>query len=361
MSKLLRVAISAALLAVVAAKTDWNQVAASFALLRLEFWLAGAGLLIVAQVASAWRWKFYADELRLERTLGQLTSFYFIGMFFNLMLPTSVGGDVVRAWYVSGQSGRRLSAFASVFLDRLNGLLVLVALACLAVTFSPLELPAWIGVSVWGIAACGVLGVIGLQVFAKMGRLAPARMEQIATAVRLLRVPHILAGTLLLSTFVQAANVVIVWLVGQAIHAPIPPAYYWIMVPMVSLLTLLPISISGTGVREGAMCLFLAPLGVDQGTALTLAFLWFAVQVAVSLLGGLVYLFGRFPKPATPAQAPDEVIFETSQRDGVNGLSGDIVNGEAFPCEASAHELLGGEPVRGDSRKGREGQHRQAA
>src|SRR5262249_45042449 len=157
---------------------------------------------------------------------------------FNLMLPTSVGGDVVRAYYVNGQSGRRLAAFASVFLDRLNGLLVLVALACLAVTFAPLELPAWIGLSVWGIAGCGVLGLVGLQIFARLGRLAPARMEQIATAVRLLRVPRILAATLVLSFFVQAANVVIVWLVGQAIHAPIPAAYYWIMVPMVSLLTL---------------------------------------------------------------------------------------------------------------------------
>jgi hypothetical protein len=59
------------------------------------------------------------------------------------------------------------------------------------------------------------------------------------------------------------------------------------------------------GVREGAMVVFLAPLGVSQGTALTLAFLWFAVFAAVSLAGGLVYLFGHFPVPAVRAGADE--------------------------------------------------------
>jgi uncharacterized membrane protein YbhN (UPF0104 family) len=69
------------------------------------------------------------------------------------------------------------------------------------------------------------------------------------------------------------------------------------MVPMVTLLTLLPISLNGMGVREAGTILFLAPLGVARSTALSLAVLWFAVFTTASLLGGAVYLFGRFPKP----------------------------------------------------------------
>ena len=72
-------------------------------------------------------------------------------------------------------------------------------------------------------------------------------------------------------------------MLGTGLHAPIPTAYYWIFVPMVSLLTLLPVSVNGMGVREGGVVLFLAPLGVPQATALTLAFLWFLVYAA----GGL--------------------------------------------------------------------------
>ncbi len=158
-------------------------------------------------------------------------------------------------------------------------------------------------------------------------------MDLLATTLRLLRLPRILALTLVLSVFVQVANVVIVWLIGEAIRAPIPAAYFWVMVPMVSLLTLLPVSVNGMGVREGATALFLAPLGVEQGTALTLAFLWFAVYTVVSLLGGAVYLFGRFPKPETPAQTP---------------------------AHAPVREVTCGS-LGGDSDQGRTGERRQAA
>jgi uncharacterized membrane protein YbhN (UPF0104 family) len=127
--------------------------------------------------------------------------------------------------------------------------------------------------------------------------LKPQRLQQARNALRLLRSARLLAGTTFLSILVQLASALQVWMVGQALNAPVPLGYYFILVPMVSLLTLLPISVNGMGVREGGTALFLAPLGIGEGTALSLALLWFAVGAAASLLGGLVYLFGHFPKP----------------------------------------------------------------
>jgi len=120
----------------------------------------------------------------------------------------------------------------------------------------------------------------------------------------LLRQPRLLAGTTFLALIVQALNVVIVWLVGQALHVEVPGAYYWVLTPMVTLLTLLPISVAGTGVRELSTALMLAPLGVGHDVAVSLALLWFAVFAAVSLAGGIVYLVGR---SALPAAGPGEV------------------------------------------------------
>src|SRR5262249_32503790 len=111
-------------------------------------------------------------------------------------------------------------------------------------------------------------------------------------------------SSLLLSVFVQAANVVLVWLLGLAIGLSVPAGYYWIMVPMVTLLTMIPVSLNGMGVREGGTALFLAPLGVSEGTAISLAFLWFAVFTVTSLFGGGLYLFGSFPRLSVPAGAP---------------------------------------------------------
>src|SRR5262249_22043845 len=110
-----------------------------------------------------------------------------------------------------------------------------------------------------------------------------------------------------LSIFVQVANVLIVWLIGLALAAPVPASFYWVFVPMVSLLTLLPISVNGMGVREGGTALLLAPVGVSHHVAVTLAFLWFAVYVATILLGGVVYLFvGQVSKPAVNVAAGSE-------------------------------------------------------
>ncbi|MCI0463436.1 MAG: flippase-like domain-containing protein [Gemmataceae bacterium] len=310
MSKSIRLLVSAALLGVVAWRTEWGDVAEAFARLRLELWLAAVALLALTQIVSALRWRLIARALGFERSLGQLTGIYYIGMYFNLLLPTSVGGDVVRAWYLDGGSGRRLAAFASVLLDRLSGLLVLLALACVALVLTPLDLPVWVPWFVWGTVLCAVLGMAALPLLAGRGEKAASRRRRLRAALSVIRSPRVLAGTTLMSLWIQVANVVLVWLVGLAIGAPVPGTYYWIVVPMVSLLTMLPVSVNGMGVREGAMVLFLAPFAAE-GTATTLALLWFAVYAFTSLAGGFVYFFSRQPSAVsyqpetTNQQCPD--------------------------------------------------------
>ena len=308
MNKILRLLVTVVLLAILAWQMDWPQVAHTFAHLQVAWWLLAVALLAVTQVVSAWRWQVIARPLGLERSLWQLTGFYYIGMYFNLLLPTSVGGDVVRAWYLDGHSGKRLHAFVAVFLDRLSGLLVLLTMACVAALFSPLQLEPWILWFVYGTAACAVVGLTTAPLLAQHSERAAARLHRLRSAWAALRSPRVLLVSTLLSLFVQAANVVLVWLVGQAIGAQVPWTFYWILVPMVTLLTLLPISTGGVGVREYSTALFLAPLGVGESIAVSLAFLWFAVYTTTSLAGGVVYLFGRFPKPEAPAltQGSDE-------------------------------------------------------
>jgi uncharacterized membrane protein YbhN (UPF0104 family) len=285
------------LLTLVAWQTNWTEVVSAFAGLRLELWLASICTLLATQLVSAWRWQALARPFGFERTVGQLARYYFIGMYFNLMLPTSVGGDVVRAWYLDGGSGRRAAAFVTVVLDRLSGLVVLLSLACVGVMLSPLELPAWIVWFVWLTAGCAVFTICGVPWLSRMRNPIARPLTKMRQALKALSAPRLLVGSTVLSLAVQAGNVVLVWLIGKSINADVPAEYYWIMVPMVSLLAMLPISINGMGVREGATALFLAHLQVPDGTAKTLALLWFAAFGAASLLGGLVYLFGKLPRP----------------------------------------------------------------
>jgi uncharacterized membrane protein YbhN (UPF0104 family) len=305
-SKTIRIGVSAVLLGWIAWQTDWGEVGAHFARMRPALWLAALALLCVTQLVSTLRWQIIARALGFERPFRQLVGMYFIGMYFNLLLPTSVGGDVVRAWYLDGGSKRRLAAFASVFLDRLSGLLVLLGMACVALLASPLDLPTWVSLFVWGAAGGSLVALAALPLLAGHGAKGATRRERLRATLAALRSPRVLLVTTLLSLWVQAASVVIVWLVGLSIGAPVDGTYYWIMVPMVSLLTMLPVSVNGIGVRDWGMKLFLAPLGVREGTALTLAFLWFAVSAVASLMGGFVYLFGHFPRPVASEETAEE-------------------------------------------------------
>jgi glycosyltransferase 2 family protein len=296
-SKLIRFGISVVLLGWVAMKTDWAKFGQAFGSLRLELWLTAVGLFVLAQSVSACRWQIITRTLGFHDKMGQLIRYYFIGTYFSLLLPTSVGGDVVRAWYLDNRSGRRLKAFLSVFLDRLSGLMVLLAIGCAAVALSPIHLEGWIVWSVLGMTACTVFGLIALPVVAGWLRLGESRVQQIRITMGVLRQPRLLAGTTFLALIVQALNVVIVWLIGQALHLDVPAAFYWVLTPMVSLLTMLPISVAGTGVRELSTALMLAPLGVGQDLAVSLALLWFGVFAVVALGGGVVYLLGRSARP----------------------------------------------------------------
>ncbi len=291
-------------------KIDLKQMGAG---LRQIDWRWGLLALVtygLVQVISSRRWQMLARPLGFPHRLNEFVSFYFIGMFFNLILPTTVGGDVIRGWYLDGRSGRRWPALLSVFAERVNGLAVLVALACLGATL--VELPAWMKWWVWSSASAFLLGLLVLAILARLeGRSIPAlwrhkgdgaphwpaAIEKCLVVLRLyISRPRLLARVTLLSVVVQVVNVVVVWMLGHALGVEISFAYWLVVVPLVTLLTLLPVSVNGMGLREGGLILLLAPLGVSEASAVTLGLLWFVVLTLSSLGGAFFYLFGRFPR-----------------------------------------------------------------
>ena len=318
MTKRFRLAASLLLLGVLACGMDWSQVRAAFASLRLDLWLLAAVVYAVTQAVSSLRWQLLARPLGFDDPFRQFLGNYYVGMFFNLVLPTSVGGDVVRAWRLASQSRRRARAFLSVIADRVSGVFVLVLLALAALPFRPTELPPWLTWTVAGLAGGALLALTFLLLVGRttgshlplLGTRYPSldtwysgrgtfsrlllSIRNLDTAICPSRRVFVLSTAL--SVVVQLANVLVVWLIGQGLSLSVPGNYYLIFVPTVTLLTLLPVSLNGMGVREGATALMLAPLGVDAGTAVTLAFLWFAAFVLPSLGGVFPYLLGKVPR-----------------------------------------------------------------
>jgi len=295
---------SVVLVAVLAWRIDWTQAGTALAHADWRLWAAALGVYLFAQAVSSVRWRMLARVQGFGGWLGRYLAYYFIGMFFNLLLPTSIGGDMVRTWYLATREGselpserRRAAAFLSVFGDRLNGLVALVMVACAAALCCPTPLPSWLRWIVAGLGAATLLGVLALPWLSRLPPLpGPLRwVSECAGAFR--RRPGVLLTATLLSFAVQLANAVLLGLLGAALKLPVPPAYYGVLAPLVALVALLPISLNGMGLRELATVVLLQPLGVGSAEAVTLAVLSFAVSAVASAGGAGVLLLGRFPRP----------------------------------------------------------------
>jgi uncharacterized membrane protein YbhN (UPF0104 family) len=304
---------SGALLGVLAVRLDWQRLGAAFARLDVGLWLLALGVYGLAQAVSGLRWQRLAALAGFGGRPRRYVAYYFIGMFFNLALPTSVGGDVVRAWYLARQAegpvtGRRGAALLSVLLERGSGLCLLVVVACVATALCPLPLPSWVVAVVVALGSAAALGLALLPLLPRLLPLLPARLRGLAEGgLAYLRHPWELLLSAALSALVQAAGLVLVGLIGRSLGLPVPPLYYGVLVPLVTLLTLLPVSVNGVGLREVACVALLAPLGVGRGEAVALGLLWFAVGVAAGLGGAVVYLVGDFPRLDRSAAAKAEV------------------------------------------------------
>jgi hypothetical protein len=344
---LLRVAVSVSLLGFLAWKMrgEWGQTVDTFMKMRVVYWVLAVGVFLVAQVASSVRWRWLARPLGFTQGSGQFLGMYFVGMFFNAVLPTSVGGDLVRAWYLDGHSGRRLPAFVSVFADRVSGLLVLLTLAFLGVLLSPLDLEPWVRWSVLGMASGALLGMaaFGVMVWWKrdsikawgegrrkekweqdgttwsgrfVAKLRRFTLSFSHTLTLYARYPGMVAVTTILSLIVQAANVLMVALIGTALGADVPASYFWILVPTVSLLTVLIPNIGGVGVRELGTNAMLLPLGLTDAAASSVGLLWTITQTTANLSGIFFYLFGRFERFAAVREEASDDADPFGPRDG---------------------------------------------
>jgi uncharacterized membrane protein YbhN (UPF0104 family) len=299
-SKTWRIVGTVVLFAILAWRLDWAQFATAFVGMSPWPWLLACLVFVVAQLTSSLRWWYLATPVGFNVPLLRTVGIYWVGMFFNLVLPTSVGGDVIRAWFLTRQApeynSRWTEAFLCVFADRASGLAVLVLVACVAALFTPLPAwMAWICVALFAGLVLGVCCLPLLHLFTSLplvGGVATKANELLSAYGR---EPGTQLLALLLSVVVQGAGVVQLWLIAQALGVDVPFAHCAVVVPLVSLFTLLPISVGGHGLREAAMVLLLVPVGIGEGQAITLSLLWLASCALVASSGGLIYLVGPFP------------------------------------------------------------------
>ena len=264
-------------------------------------WLAaGVGLVVLAMLVSAWKWQILLASHGLRVGLGRLFGTYLIGLFFNNFLPSNIGGDVVRVHDVTKLTGQGAATTASVIGERLLAGLALALTAAVALLFS-VGASRQVGASVALVLVVFIL-LIALIASARVrtlaGHLLPrARGSAVARVMRHMGESFgdrgAVVRVMVLSFAFHATVVLFGWSTFQAIGARVPLATCFLFIPIIMAIQLVPVSLNGLGVREGAYVFFFGSAGLDAGQAVAASLLFALLTTLVSLSGGVLFATRR--------------------------------------------------------------------
>jgi len=310
-------AISITLLVLLFRSLDLAALRRLFATLPLWFYLFSLAVIIAGQFLYAWRWRLLLRASGVDVPLWSAMRQYFIGIFLNNFFPSTVGGDMAKVYYLGREHGYRPVA-ASIVVDRLLSIGVLAVLATVMFWLAPDPLSSFPAARAV-VTACA-MGFMAVAVLLAMGtgglpeRLAPFGATAVNLAGRLQRLRLDMASAVRNPRIVvQSAAVVIayftiltsVYFTFAQVNVGVRPPFFILMtaVTTASLLSNVPVSVNGLGIREQLHALLLQPLGIPREAAVAISLLLFGHAVLSSVFGFVLWV----RMPALPVAIAPEV------------------------------------------------------
>jgi glycosyltransferase 2 family protein len=309
----IKILISAALLYLALRKVNLSDLASRINIASLG-WIGIAIAVTFLQILlGVLRWREISAECGAPLATMQAMRFNLIGVFFNQTLPSSIGGDAVRLWLVArGGAGWRAATY-SIFVDRAIGLIALaiIIVASLPWSYSLVTDPngrsALLFVDFAALAGGMGFLILGRLQWPWLKRWWGTHHLHACSAIANRAIFNSERGPTIavLSLLVHVLAVVIAWCVVHSIAAPVAFSQIFQLVPPVMLITMVPISIAGWGVREAAMGLAFGYAGLMTNEGVNVSLLFGAVSFIVGAFGGLVWIFSA--EKAARGSAPIEV------------------------------------------------------
>jgi uncharacterized protein (TIRG00374 family) len=321
---LVRLAIAAGLIYWTLRKSHPSDILAATAHAHLAPLFIAIGLVLFDRTLMAWRWLLLLRPFPAAQRPAflDLLRVFFVSTFVGSFLPASVGSDAVRAAWLARLHVPLADAVASVFIDRVLGVLSILVMGAVGLALVQ-DLPSR-GLIITGlIATAGACAAVAVMTFSTRGaQLMVALLEKLPSeklhragralieAVRRYAAYHgLLAGVLLSSIAVQVLRIIQAYYLGLALGIPAPLVVYFAFVPVILLVMLLPITINGLGTSQAAFVALFTHAGVEPAAAFALSVLFVALGIVGNLPGGLLYTRqGLGPSaPAAPLSDPSRV------------------------------------------------------
>lgn len=303
------------LLGLVLAQVDVSAARSSLAHARWEWFAAAVALMAASIVVGGVRWYLLLRAAAIGVPRRNAIRAFSLAFLLNSVLPTSVGGDAVRAWVVGRPTGRVVLAATSVVLDKATGLACLFVVAWATLLLDPSSVPHAVAVSLaWTtalFAAATAVAVAAAAGSARLARRLPARVrdasEQAWSALHgWARAPRLVLSVIALGIVYQLMAVLVLVLLAEAIGFDFPISLAAVTAAVVLVAMLLPISVGGFGVREAGFVVLLgeAGIGATDATLLSLLSVLVIVLASVAVLLPLAARSGPLRAPAARMPEP---------------------------------------------------------
>ncbi len=246
------------------------------------------------------RWYMLIRTLGVKINFKKVASAFSMGLFFNIFLPSSAGGDVARSIDLFGHTRERVKIVASVILDRLSGFISIAIISSFSL-FAGYRLinnrPVLL--ILVAVLACLVIVIAVLfssRIFLRFSRLfgkfkgIRLKLERLHLSIIVYRSKYfVILVNVLLSFITQFLAIIAISLIAKSLHAEISFIYFLIFVPLIFVIAMLPVSVGGLGVRESAFVGLFYIIGVDKNISFGISLINSSTILIVGILGGIIY------------------------------------------------------------------------
>ena len=315
---LLKVGVTVAIIVFLFARVNVAVMAQHLAQANIALLFLALALYFLAIVLGAMKWQALVRAQNLNVPLGDLLSYALVGLFFGNLLPSNVGGDVVRAYGLVRVTNRAEAAAISVLVDRLMGLVaflgaavIMAALAAVTLTrgaeLEQIEIATVITAALLIFASALLFSrrvsqrAKRLFGFAPLARLQPIA-ERVYHALQVYRHSYrALATNLILSAGIVVVTTLVWYTVALALGMNLSIFYFFLFNPLIAFVLLIPISFNGLGPKEATAIFFFGLVGMPSEIALSMSLIFHLLIVLTSLPGGILW----WRQKASSLRSPD--------------------------------------------------------
>ncbi len=256
---------------------------------------------LLCQIIGVFRWRFLLASLGTKISIREAFYAYFSGLFLNLFFPSFVAGDVFRSYCISYRYGDKSKVASSVLMDRFSGAIALTLVALMAFIAGRSLMPKR-EVLITLFILCVIAGLSSLVIFSKNFFLFLMKIFKERSGLRDKLIsfhdrlysfrnnPLVFIKSLGISFLIQILMASGFFIIAQAFAVEVSINYFLIIVPLVTAIALIPITIAGAGTREAAAVYFFSLIGIEKSIGLGISLMNLIFLVSMSIAGGIFYV-----------------------------------------------------------------------